>query len=879
MGTQSPRWNQLHQLLLLLGCGFVLVLGSCNACQPLPACTSDNDCEANVQCVEGMCQPVACSQDKPCPTDQNCQQGQCVRCTDEAGCGSSSSEKHTEASEDAGSSGEPNTNEQPPEEASQEQPATTCSLSMYVKSETFKGHTERVQDIALFRGGEQLLSASNDSSIRIWDIGSRRVLRTYHGLQKFYRVAIRPKGQFFASAGDFSLQLWNVKDPNPVRTYSGHKGTVFGLAFHPNGEQLFSAAMDHTIRVWEVNTGKLLKTYSYKSNEVCKYTPTFAIDPQGKHLAVGLKDPTTSERIVRLIELSSGKTLRTFKGPTYCAQALLFHPDGKQLLAGTYGGEVFAWNLETTQVLWSRAVHKQTINAISLDTNNRYLITASDDYTAKIIDLEKGYVVHTIKGHTRRMNRALFWGDGTQIYTASDDASIKVWTCDKTRCQGSECKHTGECSGGKVCHNCQCKACQGDADCAFDSICLEGTCQKGECREAFDCKHEKDGMACINRRCTPCQADKDCGSVMICTQNKCVYPACTEEDKPCKDNKACESKRCVSCTQDSQCGKLYLCGGTQGQGTCCRRLETLTGQTTDRCEPPANPCQKQTTQTTCRHDVDCPNTAICWWGLCVEQAEWEKRTAFQCQNARLDLSYGGAWPDRLYQFELKLPLLQDNKGQSIQTDHGLHLAPNRVVRHPQHIPRPVKAVYNTSGLLVTGENSFSLVRIRSQSSMPALGTGWAGTQPLKLEWRARWQFGGDPERFASSLRLIVWSTDETCQTETTYLAHLPGSIVKLELQPQIRKLCKWPAQLAQERQTQQALLKTCQSYLQKGENCRIRSECSTLRTYSTALARAWANPCSFGKVCIQNQCANCTKDSDCPSKNTCYQGICIPPAP
>ncbi len=70
--------------------------------------------------------------------------------------------------------------------------------------------------------------------------------------------------------------------------------------------------------------------------------------------------------------------------------------------------------------------HLYFILCISISKNKKYLLTASADCRAKVIDLSLKIVIKTFTGHTNWIRCAIF-GNGDDIFTGSNDNKIKRW--------------------------------------------------------------------------------------------------------------------------------------------------------------------------------------------------------------------------------------------------------------------------------------------------------------------------------------------------------------------------------------------------------------------------------------------------------------------
>src|SRR4051794_30972823 len=121
------------------------------------------------------------------------------------------------------------------------------------------GHTAIVWKVLFTPDGKELVSVSDDKTVRVWDVRSGEPVRVLRppigrGLEgKLYAAAVSPDGRTLAVAG------YGFGDANPIdlialatgrieRVLAGHANVIYSLAFSPDGRRLASGSGDNTAR-------------------------------------------------------------------------------------------------------------------------------------------------------------------------------------------------------------------------------------------------------------------------------------------------------------------------------------------------------------------------------------------------------------------------------------------------------------------------------------------------------------------------------------------------------------------------------------------------------------------------------------------------------
>jgi len=89
-----------------------------------------------------------------------------------------------------------------------------------------------------------------------------QLLRTLNGHTAGVNgCAISPDGSYIVSAsGDTTLKLWDVRTGAERLTLRGHTDRVHGCAISPDGSYIVSASYDNTLKLWDALTGVCLDT-------------------------------------------------------------------------------------------------------------------------------------------------------------------------------------------------------------------------------------------------------------------------------------------------------------------------------------------------------------------------------------------------------------------------------------------------------------------------------------------------------------------------------------------------------------------------------------------------------------------------------------------
>jgi WD40 repeat protein len=74
--------------------------------------------------------------------------------------------------------------------------------------------------------------------------------------------------------------------------------------------------------------------------------------------------------------------------------------------------------------------HRSAVSHVEFSADGRFVLTASDDGTARVWDAANGEQVDAVRAHAGRLNDAAFSPDGMRVVTASFDGTARIHRCD-----------------------------------------------------------------------------------------------------------------------------------------------------------------------------------------------------------------------------------------------------------------------------------------------------------------------------------------------------------------------------------------------------------------------------------------------------------------
>ncbi|MEM9509326.1 MAG: AAA-like domain-containing protein [Cyanobacteria bacterium P01_E01_bin.35] len=313
------------------------------------------------------------------------------------------------------------------------EPSLTTKVERYLRRATYgiqevnrlSGHTGPIWEIDFSPDRQLILSASEDSTAKLWQLDGTLVT-TYQGhTGGVWAVDFsQDQTKVITASWDRTLKLWDL-DGKLLQTLKGHQDRVWEVTYNPDDTMIASASWDQTIKLWTAD-GELITTLTGHQDRV--WGIDFSRD--GKILASASWDKTIKLwDVEQSIKLNQPVIIATLKGHQEEVNNVDFSADSQDLVSASNDGTLILWDVSNPQQPQFKKTlvgHQDRVNSVAYNKQTGEIISTSDDKTIKIWSPE-GTLITTFKGHRDRIVGLGVRTDGEMIASGGYDKTIRLW--------------------------------------------------------------------------------------------------------------------------------------------------------------------------------------------------------------------------------------------------------------------------------------------------------------------------------------------------------------------------------------------------------------------------------------------------------------------
>jgi WD40 repeat protein len=244
-----------------------------------------------------------------------------------------------------------------------------------------RGHTYVVRCI-IPGDGTDVITCSNDHTIRIWDGLSGDCKRTLIGHSSSINSILFEEStkRIYSSSHDKTIICWDSASGVQIGVMTGHLNSVSSLAF-VNSTTIVSGCRDGTIKMWDIITFTCIKTFRSHTN----WVRSVAVTQDGEYILSGSRDHT-----VKITSIGTGECIHTLEHHSDSVRKVAISSDVHLMASGGNDGKFLIHSIDPP---FSFLVHEGIL--ATTDAENKSIRLLSDG-TIRIMEGLTNSIISTI---------------------------------------------------------------------------------------------------------------------------------------------------------------------------------------------------------------------------------------------------------------------------------------------------------------------------------------------------------------------------------------------------------------------------------------------------------------------------------------------------
>lgn len=305
---------------------------------------------------------------------------------------------------------------------------------------TFQETGAPIMSVAVSPSGEFAATGDKTGTVSLWSLRSGQKLKSWHPFAGETQVIFSPRGTWLAAGSDYRdgrVVLWNVAELKEAASLVAHDGTTYALAFSPDEKTLATGGREETIKLWTVADLTAAHGIPDSPRPSPLWTVTAAsviYDLQFSPDGVWLISAEKQGRL-RLWSAADGAPRSTIcettDAPSFQACCLL--DQGRIGMAGGYGNMLRFVDLASRMDIAAFDC-RDTIYDIAVSQDEKTIAAACGDGSMILLRVDGPQLKQVQQicfgAHQGRVRKVAFSQDNRWLLTASDDGTAKVWKLD-----------------------------------------------------------------------------------------------------------------------------------------------------------------------------------------------------------------------------------------------------------------------------------------------------------------------------------------------------------------------------------------------------------------------------------------------------------------
>jgi WD40 repeat protein len=267
--------------------------------------------------------------------------------------------------------------------------------------------------------GQQIATASDDGTARVWDAATGRQLLKVDDDGEVVVAKFTVDQKTLLTTGNAGmLRQWQLPAGELIRVIRVSDERIAGMALSPDGRSIATAGKDHFVRVWDVATGA--KRFERRLPGECQCV---AYGPRGHTFAAG-----DDAGHIWLFASVSGESLVMLTCDNGCAvESLAFAPASMLLASCGRHGRVRLWDMSKSWLLRNLDCDDRRMWCVAFSPDGRSLVSGANDGRVLTWKVAAAHPARFMRGPPGEGGLSIaFSPDGGTLAVAGPDGTVSL---------------------------------------------------------------------------------------------------------------------------------------------------------------------------------------------------------------------------------------------------------------------------------------------------------------------------------------------------------------------------------------------------------------------------------------------------------------------
>jgi len=243
--------------------------------------------------------------------------------------------------------------------------------------------------LCLSNDGKYVLSGDNLNRVKLWHTGTGRSIRMFEGHAKPVSAVCLSRDARYALSGgkDRTVRLWDTDSGRCLHLFeAGNQragaAEVLAVEMAASGKFFMTAQYMDYFKLWDMETLELSKIWADIPPPTHFPAPDIiSLDFTGKRALVCTDYENNA---VKMVEVATGKVIKTFEGHSGIVQTAVFSFDGRHALSGGNDTTVRLWDIDSAKCIRIFEGHLTPVRKVALTRDSRIMFSEDETGVMKL---------------------------------------------------------------------------------------------------------------------------------------------------------------------------------------------------------------------------------------------------------------------------------------------------------------------------------------------------------------------------------------------------------------------------------------------------------------------------------------------------------------